>query len=360
MLNRLDDFPVHQTPEPIAHAATGDRNAYDRYFFNGYAGDGSVFFAVAFGVYPNRYVQDAHVSVVRDGVQANVHASRRAPLERTDLTVGPIRIDVVEPMRRLRVTCGPNDSGVECDVTFVARTEAIEEPRFQQRAGTRIVMDYTRFTQFGRYEGWVSVDGERTDVTGLVGSRDRSWGIRSVGERDQGAPSLQLPQFFWLWAPMSFDDACLHFDVQEDADGRRWHRNGSVVPLLDGAPAVEELHTPEVDHRVHWRRGTRRSDAATIVIGPHEVELEPLLDFQMLGIGYFHPEWSHGTWKGEDVTAGDRWRLDELDPMALQHLHVQQLVRCRWGDRVGIGAFEQLVIGVHHPSGFHELLDATR
>ena len=49
MLTKADDFPIHQTPEPIAYSGT-DRNFYDRYFFNGYNPDGSGFFAVAFGV----------------------------------------------------------------------------------------------------------------------------------------------------------------------------------------------------------------------------------------------------------------------------------------------------------------------
>ena len=35
-LGKGDDYPIHQTPEPIAYAGT-DRNFYDRYFFNGYA-----------------------------------------------------------------------------------------------------------------------------------------------------------------------------------------------------------------------------------------------------------------------------------------------------------------------------------
>jgi hypothetical protein len=30
MLTRGDDYPIHQTPEPIAYAGT-DRNFYDRY-----------------------------------------------------------------------------------------------------------------------------------------------------------------------------------------------------------------------------------------------------------------------------------------------------------------------------------------
>ncbi len=67
MITNLDDYPVHQTPEPVAHPASGDPNVYDRYFFNGYTADGDIFFAVAMGLYPNRRVMDAAVSVVRGG-----------------------------------------------------------------------------------------------------------------------------------------------------------------------------------------------------------------------------------------------------------------------------------------------------
>ena len=75
MLTKADDFPIHQTPEPVAHAGT-DRNFYDRYFFNGYSPDGATYFAVAFGVYPHLNIADAHFSVIRDGVQHCVHASK--------------------------------------------------------------------------------------------------------------------------------------------------------------------------------------------------------------------------------------------------------------------------------------------
>ena len=74
MLHPLDDHPVHQTAEPLACPATGDRNFYDRFFFNGYTRAGDLFFAVAFGLYPNRGIADAAFSVVRDGVQ---HTLRR-------------------------------------------------------------------------------------------------------------------------------------------------------------------------------------------------------------------------------------------------------------------------------------------
>jgi hypothetical protein len=45
MLSRFDEYPIHQTPEPLAHNVTGDRNVYDRSWFNGFATDGSFFLA---------------------------------------------------------------------------------------------------------------------------------------------------------------------------------------------------------------------------------------------------------------------------------------------------------------------------
>jgi len=46
MLTKADDYPIHQTPEPIAFAGT-DRNFYDRSFFNGSSREGETFFASA-------------------------------------------------------------------------------------------------------------------------------------------------------------------------------------------------------------------------------------------------------------------------------------------------------------------------
>ncbi len=75
MLSSGDDYPIHQLPEPIAYAS-GERNFYDRYFFNGYSRDFSLFFAAALGVYPQLGVMDAALSIVVDGVQRNLRASR--------------------------------------------------------------------------------------------------------------------------------------------------------------------------------------------------------------------------------------------------------------------------------------------
>ena len=63
MLNKLDDFPIHQTSEPIAVPATSDRNVYDRTWFNGYARDGSYYFGIGMAIYPDD--ADDAVSLLR-------------------------------------------------------------------------------------------------------------------------------------------------------------------------------------------------------------------------------------------------------------------------------------------------------
>ena len=75
MLSRLDDYPVHQTPEPVAQPASSDRNVYDRYWFNGYAEDGEFYFAVGMGLYPNRRILDCGFSIVRGGEQHHLSES---------------------------------------------------------------------------------------------------------------------------------------------------------------------------------------------------------------------------------------------------------------------------------------------
>lgn len=374
MITRLDEYLVHQTPEPLAHVATGDRNAYDRCFLGGHDAERGLMFGLALGAYPNRRVMDAAFAVVRDGVEHVVHASRLVPADRTQMRAGPIAIEVLEPLRRLRVTVAGGDHGLAAELEFAASTVPIEEPRFTRREGGRLVMDYTRMTQFGAWRGWIEAAGERLEVVSerVRGVRDRSWGVRPVGEVEGGAPGPP-PQFFWLWAPLQFDGWCAHLAVNEDAGGRPWHASGCVVATIDRGGTDERAvrRADEVVHRVSWRPGTRRAGPGTVLalrvpgtdadagtVDVVAIELEPLLDFQMWGLGYLNFEWGHGTWQGEEAAGHASWRLDERGPLDPRALHVQTLVRATTEDgETGTGVLEQLVIGPHAPSGFTDLLD---
>ncbi|MCL2732861.1 MAG: hypothetical protein FWE15_22915, partial [Actinomycetia bacterium] len=365
MITSFDDYPIHQTSLPVAHPGTGDRNYYDRYFFNGYDRDGDFFFAVAMGLYPNRKVIDASFSVVHAGEQRSVHASARAPLDRSRTAVGPVRVEVIEPLRRLRVVVDAPEHGLSADLAFIARTPAVEEPRTTMASGVHVTGDYTRLTQWGAWEGTLSAGGTGLTCTParVPGTRDRSWGIRGVGEAPGGAPPAEMPAFFWLWAPLHFDDHCTHYALIDDARGRHTYESACRVPLLPAADELTEIdHARNCDFTIDWAPGTRRARAAELTTagwdgGRSRVALTPLLTFQMRGLGYFHPEWSHGVWKGENAVGGECWKLGELDPAAPENTHVQLLVRARTPDGPGIGVLEQLHIGPHAPSGFTGLFD---
>ena len=359
MLTRGDDYPIHQTPEPVAYSGS-DRNFYDRYFFNGYDRSGEVFFAAALGVYPNLDVMDAAFSIIRRGVQYCVRASRVLGMERMETRVGPIEVEVLEPLERLCVRVGPNDHGLRAELTFHARARALEEPRFFRRQGPRVFMDLTRLTQHGSYEGWIEVDGERIELerSRILGTRDRSWGIRPVGRREDPGAVQVAPQFFWLWAPLHFDDRVVHVDTNDEADGTPWHRHGVMAELGDAEPQVME----HVAYRLELSSGTRHARRAEFRLMArdgveHRIELEPILPFYMVGIGYGHPEWGHGIYRGELDVGGERFALKEVDPRLPQHLHIQALCRARMGEREGIGVLEQLIFGPHAPSGLSDLLD---
>jgi hypothetical protein len=275
MLSSHDDYPIHQTPDPVNQPSVSDKNFYDRYWFNGYARDGEFYFAVALGLYPNRRVMDAGFSIVRNGVQHSLHASRLAPDDPCETRVGPLRIEVIEPMRTLRVTLEKNATDIEADLLFRPRTACVEEARAPIRRDRRLVMDTTRFTQFGLWEGSVLAHGETTSVTPerAYGTRDRSWGIRPVGEPEGGRPAGE-PQFFFLWAPLQFEDLCTHAATMEDAEGQTWDNFAVCVPAYGSPQEIPGVEDPGVQrlvafrHAIEWEPGTRWTRSGELQLLP--------------------------------------------------------------------------------------------
>jgi hypothetical protein len=363
-LTRGDDFPIHQTSEPIAYSGT-DRNFYDRYFFNGYGQDGELFFALAFGVYPHLNIADASFCVVNDGVETALHASRWLEMERMDLKVGPIALEVLEPLRRLRLIVDAPAQGLAADIVFEGRAFPVEEPRFIRRHGPRAFMDYTRLTQNGRYAGWIERDGRRESVDGFMGTRDRSWGVRPVGARDsQEIVPPVPPQFFWIWSPTNFAAGSLFFHTNDDAAGEAWNRRAVWAPEGAGVADLQEITDCGVV--VDWKPGTRHARRAVLTLrgpgGTREVTYEPRYEFYMLGLGYGHPKWGHGLAHGALSVEREDIRLSEVDVRQPQHLHVQALCKVTHrdeagGETVGRGVLEQLALGPHAPSGFTGLGD---
>lgn len=265
-----------------------------------------------------------------------------------------------------RILVDAAEHGLVADLTATARTPAHEEPRATRYDGTELRTDSTRATQMVTWTGQLASGGQDIQVNdGTYGTKDRSWGIRGVGERTPAAPRTALPQVFFLWAPLNFADECLHYVVMGNESGQPWLERTAVLPVLGEespffGPDTGIRWLRGVRHEVRWAPGLRRSAGASLLLAPGEtVELEPLLTFRMRGVGYLHPTWGHGRWHDELAVGGETFKVAELDTTAPDCVHVQQVVRAVWGDRIGLGVLEQLVIGPYEPGGFRGMLDGA-
>ena len=369
MITKGDEYPIHQTADPIAVSGT-DRNFYDRYFFNGYNSDGSLFFAAALGVYPHLNIIDGAFSVLRDGKQSCLHFSRALGMERMDTQIGPYRLSVVEPLKRIQLDIEETE-GIACSLQFDGRAHPIEEPRFNYRQGPRMLIDCTRMTQNGRWSGDIRIDGEviTVNATDWMGTRDRSWGVRPIGASDpQPVLPFQIPQFYWIWTPLSFADRSVFFHVNDDAHGHAWNTRAVIVP--DGADEAAQDHMALCKADVRYTSGTRRASGAVLSFTDRSnrnqtVEITPQSTFQMKGIGYRHPKWTHGAFITEEASwERDDFVPDELDWADPHNLHIQAISQVVLTDaegqrHEGIGTFEQLFAGPHAPSGFASIMDGA-
>ena len=282
MLSKFDDFPIHQTPEPVAHPATSDKDVYERYWFNGYSTSGDFYLGAGAALYQHLGVKDAHVSFIHEGRQYAFHVSGRRPDEPSDLTIGPYSLEIIEPMRSCRIRVTENETDFTCDLLWEGRTGNVEEPRHHLGRGLRKIMDTTRFTQLGRWTGWVQFGDVRIqlDPAEIVGTKDRSWGVRPlIGGDTRGAPAASATGgIFFLWAPLNFEDLCLHYQLFDDTVGRPLFQVGARLPVygsLGELPGVEDPaveHMRNLEHDVTFASGSRMITAATIAMTSVEDE----------------------------------------------------------------------------------------
>ena len=367
MLGPLDEYPVHQLPQPIGWPGPSDRNFYDRSYFNAHDRTGDIFVITGIGYYPNLGVKDAFVLVRRGDVQTAVHLSDAIDADRLHQRVNGYRVEVIEPLQKLRIVLDETE-GIACDLTWDGLFPVVQEQRHLMRSGTRVTLDAQRFAQLGCWSGQLVIDGHEITVDSAtwIGSRDRSWGIRPVGEAEPPGRPADPPfeGMWWLYVPMAFDDFAVVIIIQEDTSG---FRSLNDCTRIWRGGRVEQLGWPRVT--IHYRSGTRIPTGATIDAtdaagSPVRFEIESKLPVPIhVGGGYGgDSDWLHGTWKGPGFT--ERRSYDMTDPAVIARSgfgvidHVGRAL-CHDGTSApteGWGLFEHGALGRHDPSGFTDWL----
>ena len=361
MITKGDDYPIHQLPVPISEVGT-ERNFYDRYFFNGYNKDGSILFAIAFSVYPNLNIKDGSFVLITKGKQHNFRYSSFLNEERLDISVGAMSIQIIEPLQTIGVNIDDNEKKLKVSIKFTSRFDPVQEPRITTKNGPRTMMDSTRLTQHGSWEGKIMFQDESVEISSMEfsGTRDRSWGIRPIGAADtQIIPSTNEPQFYWLWAPANYEEFSSHFYFVDDGNG-----DSSNSHAVIQSKKTELIKLKDLSKVISVRKGTRRIEKLKFLSSFDKKEviitIKPKFHFYMCGLGYMHPEWGHGHFKGESASSYDVYDLskDLHDPPFL-HIQAFSEFELEFLGKLhkGIGVLEQLFLGPHKPSGFKELLD---
>ncbi len=182
--------------------------------------DGSVSVNFGFGKYTNRNVVDGYGGASRGVEQWTVRASRELARDPDHIDVGPLRYEVLEPLRRVRVALERNDvQPVAFELELIGSVPCALEEREDRRTltGYRRSADQIRYHQVGVARGWVELAGERIEVTpeSWLMTRDHSWGVRPA----VGVPLTDLqpdpmdahpPRVLAVWNP-------LHFRADRDA-----------------------------------------------------------------------------------------------------------------------------------------------
>ena len=371
-----DETLHHQITDTFATVAQSDRSWTEKVCAMAAPRDGSVQLAFGLGKYPNRGVLDAYAGISRGAEQWTVRASRRLHPDVEGTAAGPIRYEVIEPLRVVRFSLDPNDvQPVSFSWTFTGAVPPALEQREQHRSrdGLRLDADIVRYHHIGTASGWLDVDGTRyeLDDTTAVSTRDHSWGVRyMVGApvadvEDPTRPSGVSTTVIWSPILCERPDGSrygIHLYYQRHSLGG-WQR----IELQGGIEHPDGRREPfaalVVDPKV--RDDNRRLSGATLTATMADGSARPLTVTALgdtgfhLGAGLyfgFDGQW-HGQWRGDLHVDGEHV-ADCTEPENARRLHQMRdnLVRVEdpVGGGTGVGNMQTIFAGPHPDLGLTE------
>ena len=243
-------MPVLDAHHDLAHPVEGDSAWSESYYFNCYDPDVDCGFYTRVGVRPNEGTIDVGTVGVDTRWRRRSLGHRREQHEMIErrLEVGPVTYELIEPMKRWRLSCdGESHKGlpIAMDVTFDALTPAIggdgqnKEAADSSSAATRLFVGKGHLEQAGRWSGWMEIDGARCEL---------------------GIPSVRQPRQVVGTSPVGRSaDVAMVLDQHR----RRTHFGGIVIgtdggDLHRGWVWRDGEHSSIAEWRVDERIGRRR------------------------------------------------------------------------------------------------------
>jgi hypothetical protein len=352
MLSQQDDFIGHQLPTTFDHVMSSDPTWMERLWYTGHpAPGGDIIFDIGLGWHPNRNVMDGFAGVTVAGVQHNFRVSRRLRPNPLTTTIGPLRIEILEGLRRHRLALDVNESGLSFDLEFVATMNPHEEETHFRRRNGRVTENMARAQQLGRYRGWIEVAGVRRVVSeeAWLGQRDHSWGIRAEMRTDETHPPLTFyPPFLYAWTTAQFATRGLHLFFKERAPGDKIYISGEeVLPIGERAKPGSRLH--DISHDIAWAADPHGQTVESAEFearfadgSSRRIKIRALPGRYFLKAGLYGGlnGWSQGDDKGKFYSEHEAWHLGDPDVRRLARTLSDHVIEVTDGGEVGYGIME--------------------
>ena len=139
VLSPEDEYFGHQLALPVQVVASSDPNWRERYWISIHNVESKDFvLSTGYGKYPNRDVMDGFCIAARGGTQRNLRVSRQLSPYYSRIAVGPMSVDIIDPLKEFRCRLAENESGLAYDLTWSAsQPPALEGRHFEVNRGRR-------------------------------------------------------------------------------------------------------------------------------------------------------------------------------------------------------------------------------
>lgn len=317
MIGKMDEYLIHQTVATLDRVASDDPNWQDRFYFNIHDREGRFVAISGLGAFPNRRMVEAYLFAVLDGRHYTYFANRSLGNDREEMSAGGLSFSVVEPLTAWRLKLNDPDNAIQADLEFRAAYQPYEFKPILFQKGERTVAHQMHYTQGGTYRGSFRI-GQR-EMTGLIGLRDRSWGIRSLLEVD-----------VWYWLSAQFADYFITAWLWETRDGQLISMDGALV-RADGQmrPLVG------MEHELQLAPGSKRPVSAAYTLTAADGGKLSLVAEELSTICVALGQPAHYVESDAEV-----WKKAQASSLGFD-----QFCRFRCGEDVGYGVIEYMLVG---------------